>query len=136
MWHYVHLGISKDKAAFEETDTVPLEYKLDIIPDFSTATFAGSVTIKIRLNSKEPAKAIELDSHQLAIHNVQISTSDKKPKTIKSTFALDSKSDKLIIKPKESLTHKSFYDVQINYTGRMYRYNPFGLAIYQSNNAK
>lgn len=134
MWHYVQHGISKYSVAFGEKSTLPLEYKLDIVPDLSAATFEGSVTIKIQPN--QSTKTIELDSHQLTIHSVTVCTCSKTPKTIKSTFELNPGLGRLIIRTRQSLSGESLYEVQIRFRGKMYHYNPFGLAIYKSDSER
>lgn len=135
-WHYVQFGMSQYKVAFQEKNTVPLEYRLNIVPDLLAATFRGSATVKIRPNSNDSTKAIELDSHQLIIHSVTVSTGDKKRKAIQSTSEIDLFSDKLTVRTKRRLSYKSLYDVKIDFSGLMHRRNPFGFAIYQSDDDK
>lgn len=106
-------------------NTKPLSYQLQIDPDLQESVFRGIVTIHIKVIYK--TNEILLNSDHLHIRQVTVTTIGESRKSIKLEFSTNLK-NLLVIRLKQWLPVDSQYEITIQYTGRMYQNNPFGLG--------
>jgi aminopeptidase N len=92
---------------------IPEHYDLHLTPDFDTDTFAGQVSIRVRLD--EPAQSITLNSAEIELHEVTIASGGSAQP---ATVALDAAAETATLSVPKPIAAGSAV-IDIKYAGRL-----------------
>lgn len=110
-------------------DTRPVEYWLQVTPNFEDGTFKGDVTIEIAVDTS--TNTFELNCEQLIVEKITVTACDDRyARKQEATFKFASRDNNLFILAPKRLKANSRYKINVAFAGSLYRNNPFGFALY------